>query len=84
MLGFASHGLFGSEVGNQTKKTGESLVSRGLEGRIMQVCMQETGVLGLKVIRAHVEGGRHLYRCLSIVHRALNNPEARVMPKMVH
>lgn len=50
----------------------------------MQVCMQETGVLGLKVIRAHVEGGCHLYRYLSIVHRALNNPEARAMPKMAH
>ena len=36
-----------------------------LKAGLMQVCMQETGVLGLKVIRAHVEGGRHLYRCLS-------------------
>ena len=51
---------------------------------LTQGCMQETGVLGLKVIRAHKEGRRHLYRCLSIVHRALNNPEARVMSKTAH
>lgn len=85
MLEFASHGLFGSEVGNQTKKTGGSLVSPGaLVAGLTQVCMQEAGVLGLKIIRAHMEGRRHLYRCLSIVHRALNNPEARAMSKMAH
>lgn len=45
MLEFASHGLFGSEVGNQTKKTGGSLVSRGgLVAGLTQVCMQEAGV----------------------------------------
>lgn len=85
MLAFASHDLFGSEVENQTKKTGGSLVSQGaLKAGLTQVCMQETGVLGLKVIRAHMEGRRHFYRCLSIVHRALNNPEARVMSKTAH